>query len=320
MEEKEVLDLRPLKIVVTGGTGFLGRHLVAALKERGCELVRSLNRSRNLENVEEACSAMTMADIVFHLAAKCGGIGANQAAPADFARDNLLMGLNVLEGCRYQGVKKLVMVGTLCAFPKDINHPIEPQDLWKGYPEPTNAPYGIAKRTLVEVSKAYHQQYGLTVVNAMPTNLYGPGDNFDRETSHVIPAMIRKFVEARDSEENEVACWGTGAPTRDFLYVTDAVEGLIRAAEMLDDPEPVLLGSGQEIGMQHLAGLIAETVGYRGRITWDPSKPDGQPRRVVSTRSQRERLGFMPSVDLPDGVRKTVEWYTRKAELCGAAR
>ena len=309
-----MLDLREQKIVVTGGTGFLGKHLVEKLKASGCkDVIVPLREpgswTNDLRRFEEAESVTVRADIVFHLAALCGGIGANQQRPADFMMHNLLMGLNLIRASSVNGVKKLVMVGTLCAFPKDTDGSIKPEHLWAGYPEPTNAPYGIAKRTLCEVGKAYHQQYGLNVVNVMPTNMFGPGDNFDPQTSHVIPAMIRRFVEARERGREAVTCWGTGSATRDFLHVSDATLGLIRAAAMLDDPEPVLLGSGEGVSMKDLAEMIADIVGYTGRIEWDATKPDGQPVRCVDTKNQVDRLGFVPTKSLRDGIRETVAWY-----------
>jgi len=311
-----MLDLRKMKICVTGGTGFVGRSLCAELDRLGYDFftVGSSNgedlRSQSYANFEIHKGI----DVVFHLAAKCGGIGANQEYPADFIYDNLMMGLNVIEASRLAGVKKLVMAGTLCSFPQETNGPIRPEDLWSGYPEPTNAPYGIAKRTLAEVGRAYSEQYGLNVVNVMPTNMYGPGDNFDYDTSHVIPAMIRRFTEAKELGNNDVVCWGSGKPTRDFLHVADAVEGLIIAAEMVHDPEPVLLGSGTGTSMRDLASMIAEAVGYEGRIFWNESKPDGQPRRVVDTNSQKSRLDFIPRISLEDGIRETAEWYQQSKE------
>lgn len=313
-----MLDLRPLKVVVTGGTGFVGRHLTAALESRGCENITvwgsGHDRHQSLIRDSNVYEAIDGADVVFHLAALCGGIGANQSGPADFIYNNMMMGLNVIKQSEECGVSKLVMVGTLCAYPKDTLGPIEPEDLWNGYPEPTNAPYGIAKRTLVEVGKAFHKQHGLNVVNVMPTNMFGPGDNFKPESSHVIPALIRRVVEAKRVDATSVTCWGTGTPTRDFLYVTDAVEGIIRAAERLDDPEPVLLGTGSGTTMRKLAEMISELVGYRGRIVWDASKPDGQPNRVVSTRSQIEWMDFMPQISLDTGLEEMVRWYCNMAK------
>lgn len=341
-----MFDLRGIKVLVTGASGFVGKHLMRALAARNCEAT-GIGSNWDLRDWRSAAHliAHEKPDAIFHLAARCGGIGANMAAPGDFIMDNLRMGLNVIEAAKEYGVGKLVMVGTICSYPEvtfrfsgpTANQTTDPyvwkmqydtedwsiheDDLWRGYPEPTNAPYGISKRTLIEVGKAYHKQYGLSVVNVLPANMYGPGDNFDPETSHVIPAMIRKFTEAARGAEalNDgtgrvqphlpVTCWGTGQATRDFLYVEDACEGIIRAAERLDSPEPVNLGTGKETTIRALSVIIAGWCGYRGSIRWDKSKPDGQPRRVLDTTRQRAVLDWMPSVCLDDGLRQTVEWW-----------
>lgn len=309
------MDLTKQKILITGGGGFVGKHLVAELVRRGCDVFAPDRRRYDLSQFQKADAALFEQDVVFHLAAKCGGIGANRANPADFLADNLQMGLNVIEAARRQGVKKLVMIGTMCSFPVGVDY-IRPEDLFAGPPEITNRPYGIAKAALIEAGKAYHQQYGLNVVNVIPTNMYGPGDNFDPNSSHVIPALIRKFEEAKKSGDEIVEVWGTGSATRDFLYVADAVDGIIKAAECVDDPHPVLLGSGCEISMRQLAWDISRIVGYNGRILWDIEKPDGQPRRVVSTIGQQERLNFYPSKSLADGIRETVDWWRSVKGVC----
>ena len=301
------MDLTKQKILITGGSGFVGRHLVADLERRGCCVNAPSSSVCDLMRPVDAY-LLSGADVVFHLAARCGGIGANRQSPADFLRDNLQIGLNVLEAVRGYSVKKLVMIGTMCSFPVGVDY-IRPDDLWAGPPEATNRPYGIAKAALIEAGKAYHQQYGLNVVNVVPTNMYGSGDNFDPASSHVIPAMIRRFEDAKNANAEIVECWGTGSATRDFLHVSDAVNGIIRAAELIDEPEQVLIGSGEEVSMRELAKTIARIVGYHGRILWDIEKPDGQPRRVVATEGQRERLGFTPSKRLEDGIRETVDWW-----------
>ncbi len=248
-------------------------------------------------------------DLVFHLAAAVGGIGANRDNPGRFFYENMAMGLHVVEEGRKAGVGKLVVTGTVCAYPKFTPVPFREESLWDGYPEETNAPYGIAKRSLLVMLQAYRQQYGLGGVMVFPVNLYGPRDNFDLHSSHVIPAMIRKFVEAREAGAREVVLWGDGSPTREFFYVEDCARGLIAAAERLDRPEPVNLGSSHEIAIRDLADKIAAMVGYEGTVRWDTTKPNGQPRRCLDIRRAREWLGFEPQVDLDEGLRRTIAWY-----------
>lgn len=333
-----MFDLAGKRILVTGASGFVGKHLMRGLAARNCE-ARGIGHAHDLREWEVANRVMSDGyDSVFHLAARCGGIGANMAAPVPFMVDNLEMGLNVLNAVKEFDVKKLIMIGTICSYPQNagatlvvgpharIMYPGEPRpiresDLWSGYPEPTNAPYGIAKRTLIEVGKAYHKQYGLNVVNVLPANMYGPGDSFDPETSHVIPALIRKFTDAVRKGVDQVTCWGTGQATRDFLYVEDACEAIIRAAERIDDdPEPVNIGTGRETTIRGLAERIAGLCGFHGSIRWDKTRPDGQPRRVLDTTRQRAVLDWQASVPLEDGLRRTVEWWQNETRQVGEFR
>lgn len=247
--------------------------------------------------------------MVIHLAAQVGGIGANRANPGRYFYANMAMGLHLIEHARRNGLKKFVQVGTICAYPKFTPLPFREEELWNGYPEETNAPYGIAKKALLVMCQAYRQQYGLNAIYLLPVNLYGPRDNFDLETSHVIPALIRKCIEARDAGADRVICWGDGSPTREFLYVEDAAEGLVLATERYDDPDPVNLGSGREISIRTLTELIARLTGFTGRIEWDTSKPNGQPRRCLDVTRARERFGFAAGTDFERGLRRTIEWY-----------
>ncbi len=297
-------------ILVTGGEGFLGRHVVAELKARGhSDVFAARHYDFNLCYASDAVLLMAkQPDTVIHLAAHVGGIGLNQARPADLFRDNMLMGLNMLDQCAVFGVEKLVMVGTVCAYPKYAPVPFREENLWEGYPEKTNAAYGIAKRALLVAGQAYRQQYGLNVIHLIPTNLYGPGDRFDLDTSHVIPALIRKCVEAKKGGE-AVTLWGDGSPTRDFLYVEDAAEAIVTATEKYDDAEPVNLGSGREVSIAALAQMVARLVGFVGSITWDRTKPNGQPRRAVNSSRAFDEFGWKAKTQLEDGLRATVEWY-----------
>jgi len=305
-----------VRILVTGGGGFLGSHLVERLEEDGHELTVARSADYDLTTMEDTARMFGDADaeLVFHLAAEVGGIGANRANPGRYWYANLMMGAHVLEQARLHGTPKVVIVGTVCAYPKFAPVPFREDDLWKGYPEETNAPYGVAKKTVLVGARAYREQYGLNAVFLLPTNLYGPRDNFDLETSHVIPALIRKMVEAED----EVVLWGDGSPTREFLYVDDCVEGLVLAAERYDGPEPVNLGAAKEISIRELAELIAEVTGYEGRVVWDRSKPNGQPRRSVDGRRARELFGFEARTPLRTGIERTVAWY--RSAVAGVGR
>ncbi len=300
------------RVMVTGGAGFLGRHVVERLHAAGA---RHVFVPRSAEHDLRDRDAIARAlrdgrpDVVIHLAAVVGGIGANRANPGRFFYDNAIMGIQLIEQARLAGVEKLVTVGTVCAYPKHAPVPFREDDLWSGYPEETNAPYGLAKKMLLVQGQAYRQQYGFPAIYLLPVNLYGPGDNFDPAGSHVIPALIKKCVDARRQRLPFVEVWGSGAATREFLYVDDAAEGIVLAAERYDDPEPVNLGAGFEISIRALAALIAELTGYRGELRWDASKPDGQPRRMLDTSRAAERFGFRARTDFREGLRRTIEWY-----------
>ncbi len=300
------------RVLVTGGGGFFGSFVVDALRARGAAEV-FVPRSREYNLVDrEACKrvlADSRPDIVFHLAARVGGIGANRDNPGLFLFDNAMMGLQMLEECRLANVAKTVVAGTICAYPKFAPIPFREEDMWNGYPEETNAPYGIAKKLLLVQSQAYRDQYGMNSIVLFPVNMYGPRDNFDLRTSHVIPAMIRKFIAARDAGQSDVTLWGDGSPTREFIYAADAAEGMILAAERYDSSEPVNLGSGNEISIKDLATQIAAAVGFTGTIVWDTSQPNGQPRRRLDVTRAKERFGFEATTTLPDGLAKTVVWY-----------
>jgi len=296
-----------MRTLVTGGRGFLGSHLVERLEQEGHDVFVARGDEYDLTRMDDAARMFADAgsELVFHLAAEVGGIGANRANPGRYWYANLMMGAHVLEQARIHETPKLVIVGTVCAYPKFAPVPFREEDLWAGYPEETNAPYGVAKKTLLVGGQAYREQYGLNSIFLLPTNLYGPRDNFDLETSHVIPALIRKMVESED----EVVLWADGAPTREFLFVEDCVEGLVLAAERYDGAEPVNLGAGKEISIRDLAELVADVTGYRGRIIWDTTKPGGQPRRSVDASRARELFGFEARTPLRAGVEWTVAWY-----------
>jgi GDP-L-fucose synthase len=296
-----------MHVLVTGGGGFLGSHLVERLRADGNNVVAARGADYDLTSMDDTARMFDDADaeLVFHLAAEVGGIGANRANPGRYWFANLAMGSNVLEQARLHETPKLVIVGTVCSYPKFASVPFREDELWDGYPEETNAPYGIAKKALLVGAQAYREQYGLDAIFLLPTNLYGPRDNFDLETSHVIPALIRKMVESDD----EVVLWGDGSPTREFLYVDDCVEGLVLSAKRYDGAEPVNLGSAREISIRDLAELIASVTGYEGRITWDTDKPNGQPRRSVDATRARELFGFAARTPLRLGVERTVAWY-----------
>ena len=307
-----MIDWSQQRVVVTGGAGFLGRHLVAALERRNpADIFVPVRDSYDLRQRQAILDLLHDArpTLVIHLAASVGGIGANRAHPADFFYDNLMMGAQLLHESWQAGVAKFVAIGTVCAYPKFTPIPFREEELWNGYPEETNAPYGLAKKMLLVQSQAYRQQYGYNSIFLLPTNLYGPGDNFDPEASHVIPALIRKCLEAAERGDETIEAWGDGSPTREFLYVADAAEGIALAAERYDDSEPVNLGSGFEISIRDLLTTIARYTGFTGRIVWDTSQPNGQPRRALNTDRAAERFGFRATTDFDEGLRRTVEWY-----------
>jgi GDP-L-fucose synthase len=299
------------RVLVTGGSGFLGSHLVERIRSEGHEVIapRSAEYDLQREAAAERLFAEHRPEIVYHLAAVAGGIGANQAEPGRFWYANLMMGAHVLEQSRLHGVAKVVMLGTICEYPKYTQVPFHEDDLWNGYPEETNAPYGIAKKTHLVGGQAYRDQYGMDVIHVLPVNLYGPRDNFDLQTSHVIPALIRKMTAGDD----RVVLWGDGSATREFLYVEDAARGIILAGERYDDPDPVNLGSGVEISIRDLAELVAALAGFEGEIEWDTSKPNGQPRRQLDVTRARERFGFEAQTSLRDGLAATIAWYREHA-------
>jgi len=297
-------------VVVTGGAGFLGTHLVAKLKEHGAtNIVVPLSRDNDLREKDACTRAVAGADVVIHLAANVGGIGYNRDYPGTLFYDNLLMGVHLMEESRKAGVSKFVAVGTICAYPKFAPVPFKEEDLWNGYPEETNAPYGLAKKMMLVQSTAYRQQYGYNSIFLLPVNMYGPGDNFSAKSSHVIPALIKKFVEAKQQNLPSVTVWGTGRATREFIYVKDAAEGIILAAEKYDKSDPVNIGAGFEISIKDLAEKIKTIVGYAGEIVWDKTKPDGQPRRMLDTSRAKAEFGFTATTDFSQGLSKTIEWY-----------
>lgn len=300
-------------VMVTGGSGFLGGHLVEELTDRSTTVNVFVPRSdeydlRKKIDIKRALNDSDP-DVVVHLAATVGGIGANAENPGQYFYDNAIMGIELVEQTRQYGVDKLTLLGTICSYPKHTPVPFSEADLWDGYPEETNAPYGIAKRGLLTQSKAYRKQYGFNSIYLLPVNLYGPRDNFNLRTSHVIPAIIKKCIEARDNGDDSSTAWGTGKPTREFLYVKDAAEGILDATERYDRSEPVNLGSGEEISIGELVHLIADLTGFDGRIEWDESKPDGQPRRCLDTTRAKKAFGWTATTDLEDGLRRTINWY-----------
>jgi len=310
------------RIVVTGGTGFLGRHVMGELASRGYQQATAIG-SRDYDLTQSADSQRMVderkPDAIIHLAAVVGGIGANRLHPGTFFYKNLVMGSLLMEHARNAGVKRFLSVGTICSYPKFTPVPFEEAELWNGYPEETNAPYGLAKKMLLVQSQAYRQEVGFDAVNVMLVNLYGPGDNFDPETSHVIPALIRKCVEAAERGDESIEVWGTGKATREFLYVEDAAQGIVTAMEKLRDSEPVNLGAGREISIRDLAGMIAECSGFKGKLRWDASKPDGQPRRCLDTTRARDRLGWEATTPFDQGLERTIAWYRRERTTSAVA-
>ena len=306
------IDLSTKRICVTGGAGFLGQHLVRNLQSKGArdifiprypeyDLVKGEDIARMLE--------VSQPDIIIHLAAHVGGIGANMARPAEFFYDNLMMGVQLMHQAWQRGVEKVVALGTICAYPKFTPIPFKEEHLWDGYPEETNAPYGLAKKMLLVQSQAYHKQYGFNSIFLLPVNLYGPGDNFDPASSHVIPALIRKCVEAKEQGADEIVAWGDGSPTREFIYVEDAAEGIALATQYYNRSDPVNIGSSFEISIKELTELIARLTGFEGSVRWDTSKPNGQPRRKLDTTRAKEYFGFTAKTNFEDGLRQTIDWY-----------
>jgi GDP-L-fucose synthase len=307
-----MLDLSERRILLTGGGGFLGTHLRQALQEAGAHHVSAPRRREfdltRLEDIQRLFERVRP-QVLIHAAAVVGGIGANMSEPGRFFYENAIMGVQLIEAARQYGVEKTVVLGTICAYPKFTPVPFSENDLWNGYPEETNAPYGIAKKALLVQCQSYRQQYGMNAIFLLPVNLYGPSDNFDYQTSHVIPALIRKCMEARASGANEIVLWGDGSPTREFLYVTDAARGILLATERYDKPEPVNLGSGHEISIRDLAEMIARLTGFTGAIRWDASKPNGQPRRCLNVRRAESEFGFRATTALEQGLEETIRWY-----------
>lgn len=308
------------RVCVTGGAGFLGRFVVEQLRNRGAAEI-FVPRHSDYDLTQPGCAERLLADarpdLVIHLAAHVGGIGANRDHPAEFFYENLMMGVQLMHAAWKQGVAKFVAAGTICAYPKYTPLPFREEELWNGYPEETNAPYGLAKKMLLVMAQSYRQQYGYNAIYLLPVNLYGPGDNFDLQTSHVIPAIIRKFLEAKEAGRAEVTLWGDGTPTREFLYAEDAAEGLVLAAERYDGPEPANLGSGKEISIRDLAVLIGQLTGFGGRIAWDTSKPNGQPRRALDTSRAEAYFGFRASTSFEDGLKRTIQWYLEQRGAYG---
>jgi GDP-L-fucose synthase len=299
------------KVLVTGGAGFLGSYVVSLLRQEGTSIAAPRSTGCDLRKLENCRRAVSGQEMVLHLAGKVGGIGLNREKPGELFYDNIIMGVQLMEEARLAGAKKFVALGTICCYPKFTPVPFEEGNLWDGYPEETNAPYGLAKKMLLVQSQAYRQQYGFNSIFLMPVNLYGPHDNFDPQSSHVIPALIKKVFEAMEQGKDHIVVWGTGRATREFLYVEDAARGIVLAAERYDKSEPVNLGAGFEISIKDLVELIRELSGFKGEIVWDTSKPDGQPRRSLDVSRAREEFGFEARVPFEEGLRRTIEWYRK---------
>jgi len=300
------------KILLTGGAGFLGSHIVEQLQQRGVrnnQLFIPRSRELDLRKWENCVKAVKGRDIVIHLAGKVGGIGFNQKYPGELFYDNAMMGIQLIEAARQEGVEKCVIIGTVCAYPKFTPVPFSEDELWNGYPEETNAPYGLAKKMLLVQCQAYREQYGFNAIYLLPVNLYGPRDNFNPESSHVIPALIKKFIEAVQEKKPVVEIWGTGSASREFLYVGDAARAIVLATERYNKPDPVNLGAGQEISIKDLVTIIKKYTGFTGNIHWDTTKPDGQPRRCLVTSRAKEEFGFVAQVPFEEGLKRTVAWY-----------
>ena len=313
-----MLNLKEKKIIVTGGAGFLGKFVTTKLKERNCKdiFIPKIEEYdlRNLETIKRMYRDFE-ADIVIHLAAVVGGIGANRENPGSFFYDNLIMGIQLMEQARLSNIEKFVALGTICAYPKFTPVPFKEENLWNGYPEETNAPYGLAKKMSLVQSQAYRKQYGFNSIFLLPVNLYGPGDNFDPKSSHVIPALIKKFYDAKINNDAEVVVWGTGEATREFLYVEDCAEAIVLATEKYNKPDPVNVGAGFEISIRDLAQKIKGIIGFDGRIVWDTSKPDGQPRRCLDTKKAEKEFGFKARVKFNEGLKNAIEWYIENKDL-----
>lgn len=302
------------RVIVTGGAGFLGSYVVDKLRERGCREItvpRSKENDLTQQQVIKDLLATVKPDMIIHLAAVVGGIGANRENPGSFFYQNLMMGTMLMEEARLAGVEKFVALGTICAYPKFTPVPFKEENLWIGYPEETNAPYGLAKKMMLVQSQAYRQQYGFNSIYLLPVNLYGPRDNFDPSSSHVIPALIKKCIDAKNSNASFIEVWGDGSATREFLYAEDAAEGILLAAERYESSEPVNLGSGMEISIKELVTLIAELCAFEGEIRWDTTKPNGQPRRCLDTTKAQEEFGFKASTDFREGLKRTIDWYVK---------
>jgi len=302
------------RVIVTGGAGFLGRVVCQQLQKKGCRKV-FVPRSKEYDLCEQADVRRLFkkfpADIVIHLAAVVGGIGANQKNPGKFFYENLMMGVQLMEEARLSGIKKFVAIGTICAYPKFTKVPFKEEDLWLGYPEETNAPYGLAKKMLLVQAQAYRQQYGFNAIYLLPVNLYGPADNFSPESSHVIPALIKKCIDAKNNKSPSITVWGTGKASREFLYVDDCARGIILATEKYNKPDPINIGAGFEITIKDLVELIVRLTDFKGKVIWDTSKPDGQPRRCLSVIKAKKELGFIASTQFQEGLRKTIQWYKK---------
>ena len=310
-------DITNKKIVVTGGAGFLGKFVIEELIKNGADINNIIvprSNEYDIRDLETSVNLLKNADIVIHLAARVGGIGFNQKYPGALFYDNATMGINIIEASRINDVEKVVLVGTVCSYPKFTPTPFKEESLWEGYPEETNAPYGVAKKALLVQGQSYRMQYDMNIIYLIPVNLYGPGDHFDLENSHVIPALIRKFVEAKKRNDKEVEVWGTGQVSREFLYVEDAANGIVSATLNYDKDEPVNLGTGYEIKIKDLAELIKDVVGYSGKILWDTSRPDGQPKRRLDTTKAEKEFGFKSAVSFREGLEKTVSWYIDNPE------